>query len=168
MKNLSSEKKFCVAVLLGEVIYFIIQFWLVSLLDWSGNPKATGHFALRFDEWIIVYFTISLITAALFFIFFKLIYDFYSKKLDESLNQYLTDTTELAQLHELHKAEDLEKIKRLNESNISLRADLRKKTAECKNLSSAYIALLAKYEELEKQNELLLTQHSSVSSSKSD
>ena len=66
----------------------------------------------------------------------------------ESEDQYLNDTTELAQLHEINKAEYLEKIRRLQEQNIAISASLYKVQTERLNLSSAYTSLALKYNQL--------------------
>ena len=77
--------------------------------------------------------------------------EYYVRKLKESQDQYINDTTELAQLHEINKAEYLEKIRRLQEENLSVCSELRKVQTERLNLSSAYNSLAFKYGELQKQ-----------------
>ena len=140
-------EKIIIALFLAEIAIVIIPTIRILSIELSQNPSTIN--ALFTNLFIIVLGTIfCTITIVVLLIFKK---NYYVRKLKESEEQYLNDTTELAQLHEINKAEYLEKIRRLQEENLSVCSELRKVQTERLNLSSAYNSLAFKYGELQKQ-----------------
>ena len=140
-------EKVIIALFLAEISIVIIPTIRILSIELSQNSSTIN--ALFTNLFIIVLGTIfCTITIVVLLIFKK---NYYVRKLKESEDQYLNDTTELAQLHEINKAEYLEKIRRLQEENLSVCSELRKVQTERLNLSSAYNSLAFKYGELQKQ-----------------
>ena len=140
-------EKVIIALFLAEISIVIIPTIRILSIELSQNSSTIN--ALFTNLFIIVLGTIfCTITIVVLLIFKK---NYYVRKLKESEEQYLNDTTELAQLHEINKAEYLEKIRRLQEENLSVCSELRKVQTERLNLSSAYNSLAFKYGELQKQ-----------------
>ena len=137
-------EKVIIALFLAEISIVIIPTIRILSIELSQNSSTiNGIFTNLF---IIVLGTIfCTITIVVLLIFKK---NYYVRKLKESEEQYLNDTTELAQLHEINKAEYLEKIRRLQEQNIAISASLYKVQTERLNLSSAYTSLALKYNQL--------------------
>lgn len=137
-------EKVIIALFLAEIAIVIIPTIRILLIELSQNSSTIN--ALFTNLFIIVLGTIfCTITIVVLLIFKK---NYYVRKLKESEEQYLNDTTELAQLHEINKAEYLEKIRRLQEQNIAISASLYKVQTERLNLSSAYTSLAFKYNQL--------------------
>lgn len=137
-------EKVIIALFLAEIAIIIIPTIRILSIELSQNPSTIN--ALFTNLFIIVLGTIfCTITIVVLLIFKK---NYYVRKLKESEDQYLNDTTELAQLHEINKAEYLEKIRRLQEQNIAISASLYKVQTERLNLSSAYTSLALKYNQL--------------------
>lgn len=137
-------EKVIIALFLAEIAIVIIPTIRILLIELSQNSSTIN--ALFTNLFIIVLGTIfCTITIVILLIFKK---NYYVRKLKESEDQYLNDTTELAQLHEINKAEYLEKIRRLQEQNIAISASLYKVQTERLNLSSAYTSLALKYNQL--------------------
>jgi hypothetical protein len=140
-------EKIIIALFLAEIAIIIIPTIRILSIELSQNSSTIN--ALFTNLFIIVLGTIfCTITIVVFLIFKK---NYYVRKLKESEDQYLNDTTELAQLHEINKAEYLEKIRRLQEQNIAISASLYKVQTERLNLSSAYTSLAFKYNQLLKK-----------------
>ena len=137
-------EKVIIALFLAEISIVIIPTIRILSIELSQNSSTIN--ALFTNLFIIVLGTIfCTITIVVLLIFKK---NYYVRKLKESEDQYLNDTTELAQLHEINKAEYLEKIRRLQEQNIAISASLSKVQTERLNLSSAYTSLAFKYNQL--------------------
>lgn len=137
-------EKVIIALFLAEIAIVIIPTIRILSIELSQNSSTIN--ALFTNLFIIVLGTIfCTITIVVLLIFKK---NYYVRKLKESEEQYLNDTTELAQLHEINKAEYLEKIRRLQEQNIAISASLYKVQTERLNLSSAYTSLALKYNQL--------------------
>ena len=137
-------EKIIIALFLAEIAIVIIPTIRILSIELSQNSSTIN--ALFTNLFIIVLGTIfCTITIVVLLIFKK---NYYVRKLKESEDQYLNDTTELAQLHEINKAEYLEKIRRLQEQNIAISASLYKVQTERLNLSSAYTSLALKYNQL--------------------
>lgn len=137
-------EKIIIALFLAEIAIIIIPTIRILSIELSQNSSTIN--ALFTNLFIIVLGTIfCTITIVVLLIFKK---NYYVRKLKESEDQYLNDTTELAQLHEINKAEYLEKIRRLQEQNIAISASLYKVQTERLNLSSAYTSLAFKYNQL--------------------
>ena len=137
-------EKVIIALFLAEISIVIIPTIRILSIELSQNSSTIN--ALFTNLFIIVLGTIfCTITIVVLLIFKK---NYYVRKLKESEDQYLNDTTELAQLHEINKAEYLEKIRRLQEQNIAISASLYKVQTERLNLSSAYTSLAFKYNQL--------------------
>ena len=137
-------EKVIIALFLAEIAIVIIPTIRILSIELSQNSSTIN--ALFTNLFIIVLGTIfCTITIVVLLIFKK---NYYVRKLKESEDQYLNDTTELAQLHEINKAEYLEKIRRLQEQNIAISASLYKVQTERLNLSSAYTSLAFKYNQL--------------------
>ena len=137
-------EKIIIALFLAEIAIKIIPTIRILSIELSQNSSTIN--ALFTNLFIIVLGTIfCTITIVILLIFKK---NYYVRKLKESEDQYLNDTTELAQLHEINKAEYLEKIRRLQEQNIAISASLYKVQTERFNLSSAYTSLAFKYNQL--------------------
>lgn len=137
-------EKIIIALFLAEISIVIIPTIRILSIELSQNSSTIN--ALFTNLFIIVLGTIfCTITIVVLLIFKK---NYYVRKLKESEDQYLNDTTELAQLHEINKAEYLEKIRRLQEQNIAISASLYKVQTERLNLSSAYTSLALKYNQL--------------------
>lgn len=137
-------EKIIIALFLAEIAIVIIPTIRILSIELSQNSSTIN--ALFTNLFIIVLGTIfCTITIVVLLIFKK---NYYVRKLKESEDQYLNDTTELAQLHEINKAEYLEKIRRLQEQNIAISASLYKVQTERLNLSSAYTSLAFKYNQL--------------------
>lgn len=137
-------EKVIIALFLAEIAIVIIPTIRILSIELSQNSSTIN--ALFTNLFIIVLGTIfCTITIVVLLIFKK---NYYVRKLKESEDQYLNDTTELAQLHEINKAEYLEKIRRLQEQNIAISASLYKVQTERLNLSSAYTSLALKYNQL--------------------
>ena len=137
-------EKVIITLFLAEIAIVIIPTIRILSIELSQNPSTIN--ALFTNLFIIVLGTIfCTITITVLLIFKK---NYYVRKLKESEDQYLNDTTELAQLHEINKAEYLEKIRRLQEQNIAISASLSKVQTERLNLSSAYTSLAFKYNQL--------------------
>lgn len=137
-------EKVIIALFLAEIAIVIIPTIRILSIELSQNSNTIN--ALFTNLFIIVLGTIfCTITIVVLLIFKK---NYYVRKLKESEDQYLNDTTELAQLHEINKAEYLEKIRRLQEQNIAISASLSKVQTERLNLSSAYTSLAFKYNQL--------------------
>ena len=137
-------EKVIIALFLAEISIVIIPTIRILSIELSQNSSTIN--ALFTNLFIIVLGTIfCTITIVVLLIFKK---NYYVRKLKESEDQYLNDTTELAQLHEINKAEYLEKIRRLQEQNIAISASLYKVQTERLNLSSAYTSLALKYNQL--------------------
>ena len=137
-------EKIIIALFLAEIAIVIIPTIRILSIELSQNSSTIN--ALFTNLFIIVLGTIfCTITIVVLLIFKK---NYYVRKLNESEDQYLNDTTELAQLHEINKAEYLEKIRRLQEQNIAISASLYKVQTERLNLSSAYTSLALKYNQL--------------------
>lgn len=137
-------EKVIIALFLAEISIVIIPTIRILSIELSQNSITIN--ALFTNLFIIVLGTIfCTITIVVLLIFKK---NYYVRKLKESEEQYLNDTTELAQLHEINKAEYLEKIRRLQEQNIAISASLSKVQTERLNLSSAYTSLAFKYNQL--------------------
>jgi len=137
-------EKVIIALFLTEIAIVIIPTIRILSIELSQNSSTIN--ALFTNLFIIVLGTIfCTITIVVLLIFKK---NYYVRKLKESEDQYLNDTTELAQLHEINKAEYLEKIRRLQEQNIAISASLSKVQTERLNLSSAYTSLAFKYNQL--------------------
>ena len=137
-------EKVIIALFLAEISIVIIPTIRILSIELSQNSSTIN--ALFTNLFIIVLGTIfCTITIVVLLIFKK---NYYVRKLKESEEQYLNDTTELAQLHEINKAEYLEKIRRLQEQNIAISASLYKVQTERLNLSSAYTSLALKYNQL--------------------
>lgn len=137
-------EKVIITLFLAEIAIVIIPTIRILSIELSQNPSTIN--ALFTNLFIIVLGTIfCTITITVLLIFKK---NYYVRKLKESEDQYLNDTTELAQLHEINKAEYLEKIRRLQEQNIAISASLYKVQTERLNLSSAYTSLALKYNQL--------------------
>lgn len=137
-------EKIIIALFLAEIAIIIIPTIRILSIELSQNSSTIN--ALFTNLFIIVLGTIfCTITIVVLLIFKK---NYYVRKLKESEDQYLNDTTELAQLHEINKAEYLEKIRRLQEQNIAISASLYKVQTERLNLSSAYTSLALKYNQL--------------------
>lgn len=137
-------EKVIIALFLAEIAIVIIPTIRILSIELSQNSSTIN--ALFTNLFIIVFGTIfCTITIVVLLIFKK---NYYVRKLKESEDQYLNDTTELAQLHEINKAEYLEKIRRLQEQNIAISASLYKVQTERLNLSSAYTSLALKYNQL--------------------
>lgn len=137
-------EKVIIALFLAEISIVIIPTIRILSIELSQNSSTIN--ALFTNLFIIVLGTIfCTITIVVLLIFKK---NYYVRKLKESEEQYLNDTTELAQLHEINKAEYLEKIRRLQEQNIAISASLYKAQTERLNLSSAYTSLALKYNQL--------------------
>ena len=133
-------EKVIIALFLAEIAIVIIPTIRILSIELSQNSSTINAL------FIIVLGTIfCTITIVVLLIFKK---NYYVRKLKESEDQYLNDTTELAQLHEINKAEYLEKIRRLQEQNIAISASLYKVQTERLNLSSAYTSLALKYNQL--------------------
>ncbi len=140
-------EKIIIALFLAEIAIIIIPTIRILSIELSQNSSTIN--ALFTNLFIIVLGTIfCTITIVVLLIFKK---NYYVRKLKESEDQYLNDTTELAQLHEINKAEYLEKIRRLQEQNIAISASLYKVQTERLNLSSAYTSLAFKYNQLLKK-----------------
>lgn len=137
-------EKVIIALFLAEIAIVIIPTIRILSIELSQNSSTIN--AIFTNLFIIVLGTIfCTITIVVLLIFKK---NYYVRKLKESEDQYLNDTTELAQLHEINKAEYLEKIRRLQEQNIAISASLYKVQTERFNLSSAYTSLALKYNQL--------------------
>ena len=137
-------EKVIIALFLAEISIVIIPTIRILSIELSQNSSTIN--ALFTNLFIIVLGTIfCTITIVVLLILKK---NYYVRKLKESEDQYLNDTTELAQLHEINKAEYLEKIRRLQEQNIAISASLYKVQTERLNLSSAYTSLAFKYNQL--------------------
>jgi len=137
-------EKVIIALFLAEIAIVIIPTIRILSIELSQNSSTIN--AIFTNLFIIVLGTIfCTITIVVLLIFKK---NYYVRKLKESEEQYLNDTTELAQLHEINKAEYLEKIRRLQEQNIAISASLYKVQTERLNLSSAYTSLAFKYNQL--------------------
>ena len=137
-------EKVIIALFLAEIAIVIIPTIRILSIELSQNSSTIN--AIFTNLFIIVLGTIfCTITIVVLLIFKK---NYYVRKLKESEDQYLNDTTELAQLHEINKAEYLEKIRRLQEQNIAISASLYKVQTERLNLSSAYTSLAFKYNQL--------------------
>lgn len=137
-------EKVIIALFLAEIAIVIIPTIRILSIELSQNSSTIN--TLFTNLFIIVLGTIfCTITIVVLLIFKK---NYYVRKLNESEDQYLNDTTELAQLHEINKAEYLEKIRRLQEQNIAISASLYKVQTERLNLSSAYTSLALKYNQL--------------------
>lgn len=137
-------EKVIIALFLAEIAIVIIPTIRILSIELSQNSSTIN--VLFTNLFIIVLGTIfCTITIVVLLIFKK---NYYVRKLKESEDQYLNDTTELAQLHEINKAEYLEKIRRLQEQNIAISASLYKVQTERLNLSSAYTSLALKYNQL--------------------
>ena len=137
-------EKVIIALFLAEIAIVIIPTIRILSIELSQNSSTIN--ALFTNLFIIVLGTIfCTITIVVLLIFKK---NYYVRKLKESEDQYLNDTTELSQLHEINKAEYLEKIRRLQEQNIAISASLYKVQTERLNLSSAYTSLALKYNQL--------------------
>lgn len=137
-------EKIIIALFLAEIAIVIIPTIRILSIELSQNSSTIN--ALFTNLFIIVLGTIfCTITIVVLLILKK---NYYVRKLKESEDQYLNDTTELAQLHEINKAEYLEKIRRLQEQNIAISASLYKVQTERLNLSSAYTSLALKYNQL--------------------
>ena len=137
-------ERIIIALFLAEIAIVIIPTIRILSIELSQNSSTIN--ALFTNLFIIVLGTIfCTITIVVLLIFKK---NYYVRKLKESEDQYLNDTTELAQLHEINKAEYLEKIRRLQEQNIAISASLYKVQTERLNLSSAYTSLAFKYNQL--------------------
>lgn len=137
-------EKVIIALFLAEIAIVIIPTIRILSIELSQNPSTIN--ALFTNLFIIVLGTIfCTITIVVLLILKK---NYYVRKLKESEDQYLNDTTELAQLHEINKAEYLEKIRRLQEQNIAISSSLYKVQTERLNLSSAYTSLALKYNQL--------------------
>ena len=137
-------EKVIIALFLAEISIVIIPTIRILSIELSQNSSTIN--ALFTNLFIIVLGTIfCTITIVVLLILKK---NYYVRKLKESEDQYLNDTTELAQLHEINKAEYLEKIRRLQEQNIAISASLYKVQTERLNLSSAYTSLALKYNQL--------------------
>ena len=137
-------EKVIIALFLAEISIVIIPTIRILSIELSQNSSTIN--ALFTNLFIIVLGTIfCTITIVVLLIFKK---NYYVRKLKESEDQYLNDTTELAQLHEINKAEYLEKIRRLQEQNIAISASLYKVQTERLNLSSASTSLAFKYNQL--------------------
>lgn len=137
-------EKIIIALFLAEIAIVIIPTIRILSIELSQNSSTIN--AIFTNLFIIVLGTIfCTITIVVLLIFKK---NYYVRKLKESEDQYLNDTTELAQLHEINKAEYLEKIRRLQEQNIAISASLYKVQTERLNLSSAYTSLAFKYNQL--------------------
>ena len=137
-------EKVIIALFLAEISIVIIPTIRILSIELSQNSSTIN--AIFTNLFIIVLGTIfCTITIVVLLIFKK---NYYVRKLKESEDQYLNDTTELAQLHEINKAEYLEKIRRLQEQNIAISASLYKVQTERLNLSSAYTSLAFKYNQL--------------------
>lgn len=142
--GLITVEKVIIALFLAEIAIVIIPTIRILSIELSQNSSTIN--ALFTNLFIIVLGTIfCTITIVVLLIFKK---NYYVRKLKESEDQYLNDTTELAQLHEINKAEYLEKIRRLQEQNIAISASLYKVQTERLNLSSAYTSLAFKYNQL--------------------
>ena len=140
-------EKIIIALFLAEIAIIIIPTIRILSIELSQNSSTIN--ALFTNLFIIVLGTIfCTITIVVLLIFKK---NYYVRKLKESEDQYLNDTTELAQLHEINKSEYLEKIRRLQEQNIAISASLYKVQTERLNLSSAYTSLAFKYNQLLKK-----------------
>ena len=140
-------EKIIIALFLAEIAIIIIPTIRILSIELRQNSSTIN--ALFTNLFIIVLGTIfCTITIVVLLIFKK---NYYVRKLKESEDQYLNDTTELAQLHEINKAEYLEKIRRLQEQNIAISASLYKVQTERLNLSSAYTSLAFKYNQLLKK-----------------
>jgi len=137
-------EKIIIALFLAEIAIVIIPTIRILSIELSQNSSTIN--AIFTNLFIIVLGTIfCTITIVVLLILKK---NYYVRKLKESEDQYLNDTTELAQLHEINKAEYLEKIRRLQEQNIAISASLYKVQTERLNLSSAYTSLAFKYNQL--------------------
>lgn len=137
-------EKVIIALFLAEIAIVIIPTIRILSIELSQNSSTIN--ALFTNLFIIVLGTIFCTITIVGLLIFKK--NYYVRKLKESEDQYLNDTTELAQLHEINKAEYLEKIRRLQEQNIAISASLSKVQTERLNLSSAYTSLALKYNQL--------------------
>lgn len=137
-------EKVIIALFLAEIAIVIIPTIRILSIELSQNPSTIN--ALFTNLFIIVLGTIFCIITIVVLLILKK--NYYVRKLKESEDQYLNDTTELAQLHEINKAEYLEKIRRLQEQNIAISSSLYKVQTERLNLSSAYTSLALKYNQL--------------------
>lgn len=137
-------EKVIIALFLTEIAIVIIPTIRILSIELSQNSSTIN--ALFTNLFIIVLGTIFCTIMIVVLLIFKK--NYYVRKLKESEDQYLNDTTELAQLHEINKAEYLEKIRRLQEQNIAISASLSKVQTERLNLSSAYTSLALKYNQL--------------------
>lgn len=145
-----TTQKVIIIMLLLELANIVIQTFLTFSAEISQNSNKV---TITFNNSLIV---VVALMGSIFFIIgvlaiFNYQREYYVRKLKESQDQYLNDTTELAQLHEINKAEYLEKIRRLQEQNLTISTSLRKVQAERLNLSSAYNSLAFKYNQLLKK-----------------
>lgn len=145
-----TTQKVIIIMLLLELANIVIQTFLTFSAEIS---QKSNKVTITFNNSLIV--VVALIGSIFFIIGVLAIFnyqrEYYVRKLKESQDQYLNDTTELAQLHEINKAEYLEKIRRLQEQNLTISTSLRKVQAERLNLSSAYNSLAFKYNQLLKK-----------------
>ena len=148
-----NTKKIIITMLLLDLANVIIQTSLTLSAEIIQKPNSANKITITFNNSIIVIVAIigTIICIIGVLALFNLQREYYVRKLKESQDQYINDTTELAQLHEINKAEYLEKIRRLQEENLSVCSELRKVQTERLNLSSAYNSLAFKYGELQKQ-----------------
>lgn len=137
-------EKVIITLFLAEIAIVIIPTIRILSIELSQNSSTIN--AIFTNLFIIVLGTIFCTITIVGLLIFKK--NYYVRKLKESEDQYLNDTTELAQLHEINKAEYLEKIRRLQEQNIAISASLYKVQTERLNLSSAYTSLALKYNQL--------------------
>lgn len=147
-----STQKIILTMLMLELANVIIQTVLTLNSEITQND-VTNKVTITFSTGLIIVLSIvgTIICVVGVLTLFNIQREHYVRKLKELQDQYLTDTTELAQLHEVNKSEYLEKIRRLQEDNLSISSELRKAQTERLNLSSAYNALAFKYEELLKK-----------------
>lgn len=147
-----TTKKIIITMLLLELANVIIQTFLTLSAEIIQKPNSTNKITITFNNYLIVIVGImgTIICIIGVLALFNLQREYYVRKLKESQDQYINDTTELAQLHEINKSEYLEKIRRLQEENLSVNSELRKVQTERLNLSSAYNSLSFKYSELQK------------------